>query len=276
MTEENRKPAMEPTRDPRRSDPATAVPFLHKKLDELYQALRGVRYANALIEAKASLDDRDYREALRLVRGARDFHARAPAKDWQKRAAQVFGAESPGKEMAARFSMVLNLLQKMSDAQAQMPAAVAAPPRRKLATSLSDERPPPDVPAVAPKPIVATALEAAAFTQLHTAAQQSGLVPNADAILSARDRDYAKGHYQRALEVIEGLYSQMNAQAARRQQDLRQEEMQFRAGTLKMSPKQWLIRQRQATEQTQKIDRARRYFARVLDGLRVLRAANPE
>ena len=43
-----------------------------------------------------------------------------------------------------------------------------------------------------------------------------------------------------------------------------------------MTPKEWMQRQRQATEQTQKIDRARRQFARVLDGLRVLMAARSE
>ena len=39
-----------------------------------------------------------------------------------------------------------------------------------------------------------------------------------------------------------------------------------------MTPKEWLLRQRRTTEQTQNIDRARRQFARVLDGLNVLRA----
>jgi hypothetical protein len=39
-----------------------------------------------------------------------------------------------------------------------------------------------------------------------------------------------------------------------------------------MTPKEWLLRQRRTTEQTQIIDRARRQFAHVLDGLNVLRA----
>lgn len=272
---------MEPTRDPRPSNPAAAVPFFERKLDEMYQAVRGARYANALIDAKTSIQEGNYREALRLVRGANDLHARSPAKDWKKRAAQVFGAGDPNKEMQSRFSMVLKLLEKMSDAQQHEPKPSAAPRAGHPAPAAeqpAEESPPPtrEIPAAPPTPVVATSLDAAAFTQLYTAAQQSGLVPNADAILSARDREFAHGHYQRALEMIEGLYSQMSAQATRRQQQLRQEETQFRAGTLKMSPKQWFIRQRQAREQTQRIDRARRYFSRVLDGLRVLRAANPE
>ena len=272
---------MEPTRDPRPSNPAAAVPFFERKLDEMYQVLRGGRYANALIEAKTSIQEGNYGEALRLVRGANDLHARAPAKDWKKRAAQVFGAGDPSQELQSRFSMVLNLLEKMSDAQARAPKPTASPTAARpkpTAERPADEsaRPSRDIPAAPPEPIVATSLDLAAFTQLYTAAQQCGLVPNADAILSARDREFVHGHYQRALEMIENLSSQMSAQATRSQQQLRQEETQFRAGTLKMSPKEWFIRQRQAREQTQKIDRARRYFARVLDGLRVLRAANPE
>ena len=76
--------------------------------------------------------------------------------------------------------------------------------------------------------------------------------------------------------MIQGLYKQMDAGASRRQGDLRREEMQYRSGTLKMSPKEWALRQRRVVEQTQKIERARRQFARVLDGLNVLRSAQAE
>jgi hypothetical protein len=116
-------------------------------------------------------------------------------------------------------------------------------------------------------------LDGSAFTHLLNAAQQCGLVSNTDAIVSARDREFRAGRYQRAFDIIEGLYIQLNVQAARRQADLRREELQYKSGTLKMSPKEWMLRQRRATEQTQKIDRARRGFARVLDGLTVLRAS---
>ena len=119
-------------------------------------------------------------------------------------------------------------------------------------------------------------LDLGAFTQLLTAAQQSGLVANTDAIIAARDREFRAGRYQRAFDVVEGLYIQLNTQAARHQAELRRQEIQYKAGTLKMTPKEWMLRQRQATEQMQKIDRARRQFARVLDGLRVLMAARSE
>jgi hypothetical protein len=121
-----------------------------------------------------------------------------------------------------------------------------------------------------------TVLDIGAFTQLLAAAQQSGLLANTDAIIGARDREFRAGRYQRAFDVVEGLYIQLNTQAARHQAELRRQEIQYKAGTLKMSPREWLQRQRQATEQTQKIDRARRQFSRVLDGLRVLMTAGSE
>ena len=54
------------------------------------------------------------------------------------------------------------------------------------------------------------------------------------------------------------------------QQRLRAEELKYKAGVLKMSPKQWMLKKQRDTLQTQKIERARRHFARVLDGLRIL------
>jgi hypothetical protein len=127
-----------------------------------------------------------------------------------------------------------------------------------------------------PPNLAAVGFDLAAFTQLRTAVQQSGLMIGTDAIIAARDREYRQGHYQRAFDMIEVLSMQLNAQAARRQGELRREETQYRAGTLKIPPRQWLERQRRATEQTQTIERARRQFARVLDGLNALRAASAQ
>jgi hypothetical protein len=134
----------------------------------------------------------------------------------------------------------------------------------------------PQVPAGRPAHSSIAVLDVAAFAQLLTLAKQSGLAINTDAIQAARDREFREGQYQRASDLIEKLYVQLNTQAARRQSELRRQEMQYKSGTLKMTPKQWMDRQRRATEQTQKIDRARRQFTRVLDGLNALRAANPE
>ncbi len=119
-------------------------------------------------------------------------------------------------------------------------------------------------------------IDVGAFTQLLTAAQQCGMLANADAILTARDREFRLGRYQRAFDVIEGLYLQLNSQAARRQADWRRQEMQYKSGVLKLTPKEWQLKQRQETELMQRVDRARRQFTRLLDGLRVLRASQPE
>lgn len=127
-----------------------------------------------------------------------------------------------------------------------------------------------------PSPAGIIPLDASAFAELIRAAQQSGLSLNTDAIRSALDHEYREGRYQRAFDVIEGVYLQLTSQAMRRQGDLRRQEIQYKSGTIKMSPKDWLLRQRQATEQTQKIERARRQFIRVLDGLAAFRAMKSE
>jgi hypothetical protein len=134
----------------------------------------------------------------------------------------------------------------------------------------------PKTPAAAARPTVVTCVDMMAFNQLLNAAQQCGLVINTDAIVSARDNHFRTGRYQGAIDVIEGLCRQIDAQAARRRGELRQEELQYKAGRLKMSPKEWMLRQRRVTEQTQKIEQARRQFARVLDGLTVLRSSQPK
>ncbi len=112
-----------------------------------------------------------------------------------------------------------------------------------------------------------------AFAQLFQAAKQAGLGVNTDLIVSVRDHEFRVGRFQKAFDVIEGLYMHLNAGAARRQTALRQEEIRYKSGALKMTPKEWLARQRRETEKTQRIDLARRHFTRVLDGLTVLRAA---
>jgi hypothetical protein len=116
-------------------------------------------------------------------------------------------------------------------------------------------------------------LDMTTFSQLVMAIQQAGLSLNVDAIHSVGDREFRDGRFQRAFDVIEGVYLQMNAQVGRRQAELRREETQYKSGALKLAPKEWLLRQRRETEKTQKIERARRHCARILDGLNALRAS---
>jgi hypothetical protein len=116
-------------------------------------------------------------------------------------------------------------------------------------------------------------VDVGSFTQLLTAAQQSEIVPNADQIAQVRDGEFRLRKYQAAFDAIERLLVKFNLTTAQREQTLRREEIDYRSGTLKMSPKQWQLKKQHETLQTQKIDRARRHFARVLDGLRVLLAS---
>jgi hypothetical protein len=137
-----------------------------------------------------------------------------------------------------------------------------------------------DTPAVPTGPIVQpggiTSLDMTTFHQLIMAIQQAGLPMNVDSIHSVSDREFREGRYQRAFDVIEGIYLQINAHVGRRQAELRQQETQYKSGALKLSPKEWLLRQRRETEKTQRIERARRHCARILDGLNALRASQAE
>lgn len=136
-----------------------------------------------------------------------------------------------------------------------------------------------DTPAVPTGPMAQTgiaSLDMTTFHQLIMAIQQAGLSLNVDAIHSVSDREFRDGRYQRAFDVIEGVYLQINAQVGRRQAELRQQETQYKSGALKLSPREWLVRQRRETEKTQKIECARRHCARILDGLNALRASQAE
>ena len=115
-----------------------------------------------------------------------------------------------------------------------------------------------------------TVIDVGLFTQLLAAARQSEIVPNADQIAHVRDREFRMGKHQTAFRTIDRLSVKFNQAAAQREQKLRAEEMAYRAGTLKMSPKQWQLKKQRDTLQTQKIERTRRNFTRVLDGLRIL------
>ncbi|MBN1393421.1 MAG: hypothetical protein JW959_00115 [Pirellulales bacterium] len=113
------------------------------------------------------------------------------------------------------------------------------------------------------------------FAQLANAVRQSGLMINADAIGAVRDNEFRTERYQKAFDSIERLYMQLNSEAARRQSDLLRQEVQYKSGVIKMTPKEWLARQRRETEKTQRIEAARRHFTRILDGLAVMRIETP-
>jgi len=114
-------------------------------------------------------------------------------------------------------------------------------------------------------------LDLGTFTFLATAVQQSGLAPGmAERISHVGTREFRRGDYGKAYLLIEGHFQQFVAKTAERKQRLRREDLRIRAGHIKMTPKQLQAKRRRDTEQTQKIERARRRFARVMDGLRIL------
>ena len=116
--------------------------------------------------------------------------------------------------------------------------------------------------------LAAHIIDMGSFTQLQTAAQLTGLLPNADGIGFVRDHEFRSGKYQEAFERIDAFFMHLKSAAEGRQRTLRQEEHDYKSGILKMSPKQWMLKQQTDAALTQKIDRTLRYCTRILDGLR--------
>jgi len=148
--------------------------------------------------------------------------------------------------------------------------------KHKKSCNLMDEQPVESAPSAQPPPAAIPAVDMMAFAQLLATVGQCGLPVNVDTLISVRDNEFRAGKYQRAFDVVERTYMQLNADAARRQSELLREETRYNSGALKMSPKEWLQRQRRETEKTQRIEAARRHFIRGLDGLAGLRAAEAE
>lgn len=250
------QPPAPATNDAKLAASLAGLPFIARKLAFLQQAFAGTAGSEALAQAQTALEAHDFRQALRLLRTAqREYTPK----------------ESITKEMVAAAQAAVRMLQPLNDWQERLvqttqetaPAPVAVPEAPLDPSELEggDNN---------------VLLDRGTLSQLFTAAQQSGLVRGLDVILAVRDREVPAQHYQKAFDLIEAVYVQFNAQAARRQGELRREETQYKAGTLKMSARQWALRQRRVIDEDQKIDRARRRFARVLDGLRVMRLAAEE
>ncbi len=112
-------------------------------------------------------------------------------------------------------------------------------------------------------------LDLVAFNQLVLSSEQSGLISSIP-ISNARDQFFRQEKYQHAYGSIERAYQEFVTKASQRTAKLRQDEQDYKRGRLKMSPKKWQAKQRQDAAQTQKIERARKHFKLVLDGLRLL------
>ncbi len=113
-------------------------------------------------------------------------------------------------------------------------------------------------------------LDMGAFSQLLTSAQRCGLVPAADQIAHVRDREFRRGNYDLAFQTIDGLYAKFTASMNARNQKLIREDADISSGRIKMSPKDLLAKRARDRKQSQEVDRARRRFQVVIEGLRVL------
>ncbi|HBO46420.1 MAG TPA: hypothetical protein DD670_21325 [Planctomycetaceae bacterium] len=113
-------------------------------------------------------------------------------------------------------------------------------------------------------------VDLSAFSNLLAAARQSQLVPGLDQIAHVRDCEFRDGRFDQAFGIIERLFVAFRQSAEQRQQRLADEELQYRSGVVKMSPKEWQLKKQRDTVQTQVVERTRRGFTRVLDGLRGL------
>jgi hypothetical protein len=258
-----------------------------EEMDNLYVFIRGALYANGLTDAKKAFQERNYAETFRLVRETgelyRRMHLQVIKQDPQKTGGgkkevqKLRDKQAKIKDVLARFDGLDRQLEKMARLQPDKPKGPVS------ASSQHGAKPEPvvQVPEGAPASDVDNAIEQGknaaihiidmgSFTQLQTAAQLTGLLPSADGIGFVRDHEFRTGKYQEAFERIDAFFMHLRSAAEQRQRTLRQEEHDYKSGVLKMSPKQWMIKQQSDAAQTQKIDRALRYCTRILDGLRVM------
>jgi hypothetical protein len=113
-------------------------------------------------------------------------------------------------------------------------------------------------------------LDMGAFTQLLDAAQRSGIVPGSNIIIQVRDCEYRLGKYNKALQMMETLYTTFLGSESQRNQRLQREEMEIASGRKKMSPRELQLKRSQDNQATQAVDRTKVRFQRVLEGLRGL------
>ncbi len=113
-------------------------------------------------------------------------------------------------------------------------------------------------------------LDMGAFNHLLDAAKRCGLVPDADVIAHVRDREFRKGDYLKSFQLIERLNGKFSAAATQRQQRLKRDEIDIKSGKIRMSPKELQAKRVRDTAESQRVERARSKFVRVMEGLRVL------
>ena len=113
-------------------------------------------------------------------------------------------------------------------------------------------------------------LDLGSFSQLMTSAQRCGLVPNADQIGFVRDKEFRQGKYDKAFQSIDMMHNRFLADAGQRLARLSREDVDIAAGRIKISPRELQAKRSRDRMQTQEVDRAKRRFQVVLEGLRIL------
>lgn len=113
-------------------------------------------------------------------------------------------------------------------------------------------------------------LDLGSFSQLLTSAQRCGLVPNADQIGYVRDKEFRQGKYDKAFQSIDMMHNRFLASAGQRLARLNREDVDIAAGRIKISPRELQAKRSRDRLQTQEVDRAKRRFQVVLEGLRIL------
>jgi hypothetical protein len=258
-----------------------------QEMDDLYVLIRGVQYANGLNDAKKAFQERNFVETFRLVRETGELYRRMhlqvikqdPEKTGggKKEIQKLRDKQAKIKDVLERFDGLDRQLEKMARLQPDKPKTIVslsskpgAKPEPAFQVSQDASAGEVDDPIEQGKNAAIHIIDMGSFTQLQTAAQLTGLLPNADGIGFVRDHEFKSGKYQEAFERINAFFMHLKSAAEGRQRTLRQEEHDYKCGILKMSPKQWLIKQQTDAAQTQKIDRALRYCTRILDGLRIM------
>ena len=78
------------------------------------------------------------------------------------------------------------------------------------------------------------------------------------------------GNYDLAFQSIDAVFARFNSNSIQRSQRLTREDADIASGRVKISPKDLLAKRTRDRVQNQEIERARRRFQIVLEGLRVL------
>ena len=258
-----------------------------QEMDNLYVLIRGAQYANGLNDAKKAFQERNFVEAFRLVRETGELYRRMHLQVIKQDPEKTGGGKKEVQKLRDKQAKIKDVLERFDGLDRQLEKMARLQPDKSKspvsASSRHGAKPEPvaQVPEGAPASGVDDAIEQGknaaihiidmgSFTQLQMAVQLTGLLPSADGIGFVRDHEFKSGKYQEAFERIDAFFMHLKSAAEGRQRTLRQEEHDYKCGILKMSPKQWLIKQQTDAAQTQKIDRALRYFTRILDGLRIM------